>query len=90
MELLFLNIFLSVLNDDAFVALVHTAAAEVVCFAIACPVGSLHVVNTCGLACEVTRGGVSHLNARFVCVVRCVGTFQLRTVIKGRFYKLPP
>ena len=43
------------------------------------------MVNTCSLACEVTRGGVSHLNACFVCVERSVGTFQLRTVIKYIF-----
>ena len=43
------------------------------------------MVNTCGFACEVTCGGVSHLNADFVCVERSVGTFQLSTVIKHIF-----
>ena len=40
--------------------------------------------QSCGLACEVTRGGVSHLNADFFCVERSIGTFQLRTVFKHR------
>ena len=41
--------------------------------------------QSCSLACEVTRVGISHLNADFVCLERSVGTFQLSTVIKHIF-----
>ena len=73
----------TVRDHNTLVVLAHQPATEVVCFAITHLAGSRHMVNAGdGLGCEVTRGGVRHLDTCFAGIIRRAISFQVRAVAK--------
>ena len=72
----------TVRDHNTLVVLAHLPSTEVVYFAITHLAGSLHMVNAAGLGCEVTRGGIRHLDTGFAGIVRRSLSFQVEAVAK--------
>ena len=73
----------TVRDHNTLVVLAHLPVTEVVYFAITHLAGSRHMVNAgVRLGCEVTRGGIRHLNIGFAGIVRRSLSFQVGAVDK--------
>ena len=72
----------TVRDHNTLVVLAHQPATEVVCFAITHLAGSRHMVNAGGHGCEVTRGGVRHLDTGFAGIIRRAISFQVGAFAK--------
>ena len=72
----------TVRDHNTPVVLAHLPSTEVVYFAITHLAITRHMVNAVGLGCEVTRGGIRHLDTGFAGIVRRSLSFQVGAVDK--------
>ena len=81
-EMLALQYLATVRDHNTLIVLAHLPTVEVVYFAITHLAGNRHRINASCLGCEVTRGGVRHLDTGFAGIKHRARSFQVGAVAK--------